>query len=486
MNYRRPAKCCCRCRRTMNHGQNWPEGFVCASCVRHGVLRHGRCPGCGANRALPGFDADRQPICVDCAGIPTSFRCSTCGIEDEAFYAHTCLRCSLKRRLAGLLDDGSGQVAPSLVPLFEALGSMPEPRRGLKWLNSAAVRERLAAIATGAVALTHAGLDTFDANNGREYLRELLMAHGCLAAQDKYLMAFERWETRRLATIDDPADRQTIRVYLRWRHHRELTARAASGPLTALHIMTARNHTNSGLRLLSWLRERNVTLAECTQADLDAWFATVTNAVRATDFLRWAMRHQRCPRLVFPVSQRRSTAAAPESHRLELLARLLVDVQIVLGDRVAGCLILLLAQPITRVCALRIDDIDEHKGEVRLRLGDDPVVLPDAVGKLVTTLAGHRPHMLSAANVESPWLFPGHFPGHHISPTYMSHRMTAIGVTRLDRQAALRQLVREIPGAMVAKALGFSPTTTARHASDLGIDWSAYAGIKARQTSSSS
>jgi integrase len=470
----------------MNHGQNWPEGFVCASCVRHGVLRNGRCPGCGTDRALPGFDADGRPICVDCAGIPTSFRCSTCGSEDEAFYAHTCLRCSLKKRLAGLLDDGSGQVAPSLVPFFDALVSMPEPRRGLKWLNSAAVRERLAALATGAVALTHAGLDAFHPDNGREYLRELLMAHGCLPAQDKYLMAFERWETRRLATIDDPADRQIIRVYLRWRHHRELTARAAAGPLTAPMTFTARRRVNSGLELLSWLRERNVTLAECTQASLDAWFATVTNAVNATDFLRWAMRHQRCPRLVFPVSQRCSTAAAPESHRLELLARLLVDDQIVLSDRVAGCMVLLLAQPIARVCALRIDDIDEREGEIRLRLGDDPVVLPDAVGKLVTTLAGHRPHMLSAANVESPWLFPGHFPGHHISGSYMSRRMRALGVTSLDRQAALRQLVGEIPGPIVAKALGFSPKTTARHTSELGTDWSTYAGIRARQTSSSS
>jgi integrase len=249
--------------------------------------------------------------------------------------------------------------------------------------------------------------------------------------------------------------------------------------------MTARNLTNSGLRLLLWLRERDVTLAKCTQAELDAFFATVTNAVNAIDFLRWAMRHQRCSRLVVPSSTRRSSAAAPESHRLEVLARVLADDQIVLGDRVAGCLILLFAQPITRVCALRIDDIDEYESEIRLRLGDDPVVLPEAIGKLVAALVAHRPHMLTAANESSPWLFPGHFPGHHISGSYMSHRMTAIGVTRNDRQAALRQLVREIPGPVVAKALGLSPSTTARHASELGTDWSAYAGIRARQTSRS-
>ncbi|HEX4218434.1 MAG TPA: hypothetical protein VHZ02_08700 [Acidimicrobiales bacterium] len=466
-------------------GQNWPEGFVCAMCTRHGVLRQGRCPGCAADRALPGFDADGRPICVDCAGIPTSFRCSTCGIEDEAFYAHTCMRCSLQKRLAGFLDDGSGRVAPPLAPLFDAMVSMPEPRRGLKWLNGAAVREQLAALATGTVPLTHAGMDSFKPGNGREYLRELLMAHGCLPVGDRYLMAFERWEQRRLATIGDPVDRQTIRVYLRWRHHRELAARAATRPLTASITFTARSRTNSGRQLLSWLRGRNVTLADCTQCDLDAWFASVTNAVGAIDFLRWAMNHQRCPKLSVPRSPPRSSAAAPESHRLERLARLLADDKIALSDRVAGCLVLLLAQPLSRVCALRLDHIDEHAGEVCLRLGDEPIVLPEGVGRLLSELAGHRPHMLSAANADSPWLFPGHFPGHHIGAPNMSRRMTAIGVTKLDRQAALRQLVREVPGPIVAKAMGFSPGTTARHAAELGTDWAAYAAVRSGQTPSS-
>lgn len=485
MSYRRPTKRCSRCRRTMIIGQNWPEGFVCASCTRHGVLRRGRCPGCGTDRALPGFNADGQPICVSCAGIPTSFRCSTCGIEDEAFYAHTCLRCSLKRRLAGLLDDGAGSVAPRLAPFFDALASMPEPRRGLKWLNSPVVRAQLCALATGAVVLSHEGIDTFEPGNGREYLRELLMTHGCLPVRDTYLMAFERWERRRLATIDNPADRQTIRIYLRWRHHRELEARAAGAPLRASMTNAARCRTNSAVRLLVWLREQDVALGECAQGDLDVWFATTTNAVGAVDFLRWAMRHQRCPRLVVPPSQRRASAAASESHRVELLARLVADDQIVLSDRVAGCLTLLLAQPITRVCALRIADIDKHDGEVRLRLGDDPIALPDAVGRLVATLARHRPHLVSSANVGSPWLFPGNFPGHHLSGAYMSGRLTAIGITEHDRQASLRQLVREVPGPVVAKALGFSPQTTARHASELGTDWAAYAGVRARQTSRS-
>src|SRR5664279_2377421 len=229
---RRPAKCCVRCGRTCIIGWNWPEGFVCTNCVRHGVRTHGPCPECEDERSLPGLDSTGQPVCVDCSGIPTSFRCAICGVEDESFYSHTCLRCSLKRRLSGILDDGSGMVAAAMLPFFNAMVSMGRPRQGLTWLNSAAVRQRLTDLATGVVPLTHEGIDTFGGGPGREYLRELLMAHGVLPTVDKYLLAFERFAQHRLQNIDDPGDRQTITVYLRWRHRRDLVARSEAGVRT--------------------------------------------------------------------------------------------------------------------------------------------------------------------------------------------------------------------------------------------------------------
>ena len=483
MSYKRPAKTCRRCRRCAIIGRNWPEGFVCASCVRHGVLHRGRCPGCDADRALPGFSGDGQPICVDCAGIPTSFRCTTCGVEDEPFFSRTCHRCSLHRRLLGVLDDGSGAVTTRLVPLFEALATMPEPRRAMGWLNSAAVRGRLSDLATGIVPMTHDGIDTFDPGVGREYLRDLLMLHGVIPAVDKHLMAFERFEAHILEIIDDPADRQTIRVYLRWRHHRELEARAVAGSLTERTQNTAKSRTSAGIRFLEWLRGRNVKIARCKQVDLDAWFATAVNPSLAVDFLRWAMRHQRCPRLVIPPEPRRVAPAISPEHRTELLSRLLSDDRISLRDRLAGCLVLLLAQPVTKVCALRISNVENRDGEILLCLGDAPVVLPESVGNLLAEHVRHRPRMVSAANVDSAWLFPGNSPNQHIRSGAMSVRMAKLGITERDRQAALQQLLRDVPAPVVAKAMGFNPNTTARRATELGTDWAAYAALKARQTS---
>ena len=485
MNRRRPAKSCVRCRRTCIIGWNWPEGFVCTNCVRHGVRTHGRCPGCEDERSLPGLSDTGKPVCVDCAGIPTSFRCATCGIEDEPFYSHTCLRCSLKRRLSGVLDDGSGTVTPAMLPLFNAMVSMGRPRQGLTWLNSAPVRQRLTALASGTVPLTHDGIDTFDGGPGREYLRELLMAHGVLPVADKYLLAFERFAKHRLETIDDSGDRQTITVYLRWRHRRDLVARSEAGVLTARTQNSAQQHTNAAVRFLEWLRTRQVDLAACTQADIDIWFATTPNAASVGDFLRWAVQHRRCMPLDIPPGRRGSQRVSSASHRNEMLGRLLTDDEISLRDRVVGCLVVLLAQPVTRISRLHTTDVVERDGVVAIRLGKDAIELPQAVGVLLTAHVQSRLRMATAANSNSAWLFPGNSPNQHVVARQLSRRMAKLGISISDRQAALHQLIRDVPAPVVALAMGFSPVTTSRAAAGLGTEWAAYAALRSRQTSRS-
>jgi len=463
---RRPAKSCVRCRRTCIIGWNWPEG-------------------CDDVRSLPGLDGTGRPNCVDCAGIPTSFRCTTCGVEDEPFYSHTCLRCSLKRRLSGILDDGSGTVAPAMLPLFNAMVSMGRPRQGLTWLNSAPVRQRLTALASGTVPLTHEGIDMFGGGPGREYLRELLMAHGVLPVADKYLLAFERFAKHRLETIDDPGDRQTITVYLRWRHRRDLVARSEAGVLTARTQNSAQQHTNAAVRFLEWLRTRQVDLAACTQADIDIWFASTANAASVLDFLRWAIRHRRCMPLDVPSGRLGPRVVSSERHRKEVLGRLLTDDGISLRDRVVGCLVVLLAQPVTRICTLRTTDVVERDGLVDIRFGREMIELPRAVGALVIAHVQSRSRMATAANSGSSWLFPGNSPNQHVVARQLSRRMARLGISISDRQAALHQLVRDVPAPIVALALGFNPTTTTRAAAGLGTDWAAYAALRSRQTSRS-
>jgi len=367
-------------------------------------------------------------------------------------------------------------------PLLEALVAMRNPWHGLVWLGAGHVQQRLRALATSAVDLSHEGIDTLPAGQGREYLRELLVVHGVIPVRDKYFAAYERWETSRLHSIEHDDDRQQIRAYLRWRHHRELSARADIAALTTSMVAVARQRSNAGLRLLGWLRARHTTLAHCAQNDLDVWFATATNPRAANDFLGWAIRHQRCAHLTIPKRKRRSPTVGPQDQRIELLHQLVTDDDLDLADRVAGCLVLLLAQPVTRISSLRLTDIHNEHEQISIHLGDHPLALPGPIGALIAALVDQRPHMATAANPASPWLFPGQAPGQHIGANQLRRRLLRVGVTAAGRQAAMHQLVAEVPAPLLAEALGYHPQTTARRAAEQGTDWAAYAALKARQT----
>ena len=94
--------------------------------------------------------------------------CTSCGNEGELWFARTCLRCSLRRRAARVMDNGSGQVPAALGPVLEAIAAMADPQAGLIWLQSQAVRDRLTALATDAVPISHDGIDRLAPGPGRE------------------------------------------------------------------------------------------------------------------------------------------------------------------------------------------------------------------------------------------------------------------------------------------------------------------------------
>jgi hypothetical protein len=479
---RRPP--CGRCGRLPPTGFHWPDGYVCVSCTRRAVRRRGRCPGCGVERALTGVGSGGEPVCVNCAGIAASFTCASCGSEGELWFARTCLRCSLRRRTGTVLANDNGEVSAALQPVHEAIAAMPDPWAGLIWLQSQAVRDRLSALATGAVPISHEGIDRLGPGAGREYLRELLMTHHVLPPRDKYLLAFQRWAVGRLTDVND-LDRRLIQLYLRWRHLRELTARAETGPLTQGTTATARARTNAGIRLLGWLRDHAEPLQTCTQANIDAWYSTASHPHGADDFLNWAIRHRHCPRLHLPPRRRASPGKADEAERARLLATLLTDDTIALDVRVAGCLNLLLAQPTTRITKLTLDQIDVRDGQTWIRLGRDPVPLPEPVARLVVQLAAARPNMTTAGHPDSPWLFPGQAPGQHLQSKQLSTRLARVGVrNNANRQAALTALAGEVPAPVLAEALGYHPRTLVQCAGELGIGWARYAATKARSSAS--
>jgi hypothetical protein len=85
-----------------------------------------------------------------------------------------------------------------------------------------------------------------------------------------------------------------------------------------------------------------------------------------------------------------SSAGAPisQKQRLDLLRRLLTDEKPELLTRVAAIVMLLYAQPLTRILSLTLDDVIQEDGQVAIRLGDPPAPVPEPFASLLLSLMG--------------------------------------------------------------------------------------------------
>ena len=314
---------CCRCGRRRNKAGSWPDGYVCRTCADRAVRTRGTCPGCGQERALPGRrPGDGAAICTSCAGFSQSFACARCGFEGKLHGGRLCTRCAFADRLADLLDDGTGQIRPELVPLADALLAMDNPLSGLTWLyprkgRAGSADDLLRRLGRGEIELTHEAFHALQPWRAASHLRELLMACGVLPAIDKQVCAFERWLAGHLASIADDGHAQLIRRFATWEVLPRLRARAEKEPVTPAARRHAVDQVKRATAFLQWLSGRGLTLSSCRQADIDAWYAESSehtrNAIRA--FLQWCMTSKLTGRFRLPpaVIRPRGTASRPRA-----------------------------------------------------------------------------------------------------------------------------------------------------------------------------
>ena len=325
------------------------------------------------------------------------------------------------------------------------------------------------------------------ADRAVEYLRSLLVRYGVLPPRDRRLADFQRWAAAKLDGIGDAEHRQLLERFLRWRLLRHLrSGSTTAAPLGHGPYQRAKQRLTVAIAFLAWLDGRGRHLGECTQHDLDQWFATgPTTRQHVITFLSWA-RQQRIIRDVeIPVISTDGAEACPPGPdaRLAAIRRLLLDETLAPGDRIAGCLVALYGQQVSRIAALRTTDVSCADGATRLKLGADWLDVPEPVATLLRQHLRNRSNMTTAANPASPWLFPGQLAGEHRSYRRLVRVLHQLGIpARASRLAAWRELVREAPPAVLADALGVSPGTAMRHAFLGGADWSAYAARRRAHT----
>ncbi|MFD3734457.1 hypothetical protein [Streptomyces sp. NPDC058632] len=438
----------------------------------------GSCLNCRTDRLLPGLDTAGNSICRDCAGITRDFFCDRCGFEGLLLGGRLCERCTLADALARLLDDGTGHVALPLQPLVTTLLKMDRPKSRLIWLRNPNVVRLLRGLATGTIPLTHDGLHQEAPWRTVAHLRDLLMDSGVLPRVDRQLMLYQRWLTERLAVIEDPEHCRLLQHFATWHQMRRLRSKAEKGPLGRSQTSQAKQEITQAGAFLVWLADRGRALEHCQQADFDAWHtAKLATRRPAQTFLRWCMKTSRMPRLTLPPQVINQDQAPLHQHRrLAILRRTLNDDSLSLRARVAAALVLLYAQPVTRIVRLTVNDVIDDGATVTVRLGDPPSPLPEPVADLMRAYVQSRQHLPYASSRSSQWLFPGRQPGQPMNPVSLQVHLRKIGVPpQRGRTSAIRQLVLQAPAPVIAKALGYHDKTATRLVTEAGGTWSRYA-----------
>jgi len=458
-------------------GEPW-----CDACKQ----RWARCAGCGDLRPVRGGSRD-EPLCATCTRPEPEFwhNCPNCGQPGRIHNGRIgCATCTVRQRLRELLSDDHGEVRPDLQALYDALTGTNRPSTVVAWLDRSAAPTILRGLAGRP--LTHQVLDELPAGKPVEHLRSVLVAIGTLPARDEQMARLERWIGRTIADRSDSDEQQLLHRYAVWHLMRRLRGRLAGADTTHAQAVVVQQHVKAAITVFNWLNADDLSLATCQQRDLDTWLASDTAALRreAGHFVRWA-KAQKLTNLDFPATRWDGPTGPIDSEdRWQQARRLLHDNSIKPEDRVAGLLVLLYAQWPAAISRLTLAHVHNSNDHVRLRLGQEPVVLPEPLAGLVRGLvASRRGHAAIGDHGTSPWLFPGGQPGRPISSYQLAERLRQLGLhPGRSRSTALFQLATDLPAALLARMLGIHISVAVAWQRASGGDWTAYAADVSRRT----
>lgn len=454
----------------------------CHACLQ----RRARCTGCGTVKPIRAGTVT-DPLCAACTRPDASWHaCPGCG-EHSQHRQRRCSRCSLRARLNTLLDDGTGQTHPQLLALHQHLAGHERPATVLGWLNKDTASAILGDLAVGQRPLTHAGLDELPDSKPLRHLRSVLVATGALPARDEHLARLEHWITLTL-TLAEPGDaeqRALLHSYAIWHLLHRLRRRNTTRHATHTQAVVVQQHLRAALTLLDWLAARDRTLASAGQNDLDAWLTSerIKHRHEAGHFVRWAKR-QKLTSLEFTATRWDGPTRPIDTEARWAQARRLMHAPgIDTGDRVAGLLVLLYAQWPATISRLTLDHVHTDEHHVLLRLGREPIVLPEPLAAHTRELVASRHgHATLGDQGTSPWLFPGGRPDRPISAEHLGERLRQLGLRPgQDRSTALFGLATELPAALLARLLGIHISVAVAWQRASGGDWTNYAADYSRR-----
>lgn len=481
----RPEHACTRCGRMRPAQAVWPMGPVCSTCYDAVLRAPQACTRCGKTAALTGI-LNGDAVCGPCGGDQRVYVCRSCGEPDRAVANGLCPRCHARATLAGLAHD-AGPGWESLPGIADLTAS---PLALTNWLRRSEAAALLRDVAEQHEPPSHELLDGFPQTKAMHYLRSLLTEANLVPARDDHVERLTRWVEDLVA--HDPLPRQqTVRRFASWHVIRKARRRVPHRPLTENSQRWARQQVSVARDFLMWLDDHGRDLSACSQADVDLWL--VSGSTRRTvvrDFLRWAQRNSLLDRKVkvparavnVPVEQ------IDEDERWALQRTLLHDEHLTDEVRLAGTLVLLYGQHISRVVAMTPERLTAPgDGTAFVTPGRTPLPLPAPLVPVVERMLTATRGKASVGRTASAqkWIFPGGQPGQRVTSEYLRTRLADIGITaRATRRAALVQFAQDLPAPVLARALGLHINTAVEWRNGLQADFTDYVAARSRAGSS--
>ena len=454
----------------------------CEACKQ----RWARCAGCGQVRPVRGGSLG-APLCATCTRPEPSFwrLCPTCG-QNRQLRSGPCTKCVVRERLRALLADESGEIRPELHAFYDNLANYERPTTVLRWLDQSLPRPSSAnSVPARDRSRTPPSTSCPTANPSHTCAASWSPPGPSRHATSRW-PGIERWTSRVIADRDDPG-RTTTAPRLRGVASLAATAgppgRCGYHPRAGRRRSTAHEGGDQTARLVHRPRPHDhdgsagrpghlAVQRRCQPPPPGRQLRPVGQETEADEPRvprRQMGRTRRCHRHRGALGERPPTVA--RRHREH-------------EDRVAGLLVLLYAQWPAAISRLTLAHVQTSGGTVGLRLGREPVVLPEPLAGLVLELADRRRgHAALGDQGTSPWLFPGGRPGHPISSARMTERLRQLGIqSGQSRSTALFQLATDLPAAILARMLGIHISVAVAWQRASSGDWTTYAAEVSRRT----
>jgi hypothetical protein len=482
---RRPRRRCDFCGQLALITARWATGAVCAGCYPRIRSRPMPCPGCGQERILTGIDAEGRGVCGQCAGDSPTYLCTRCGQASDGYVRGLCSCCALHQRVDALLTGPGGQIPEHLAAIGDRLRRSLNAKSALTWLDRSGGARVLAELARHDGPITHELLDGFPRTHYANLIRLALVHSGVLAERVELLEQVETWLPQFLT--DRPRRHtQLLRPFAQWVVLRRARQRVRlRRPFTEGAASWARQQIRVAADLLVWLDERELILATLTQNAVDEWLGHGgSQRYTVRYFLIWARQHRLAPAgITVPLRQSRTPEQRiSEDQRWTQLRSCLHDTALPLRLRVAGALLLLYGQPVSRIVRITTSHLDQRGPDIYLTINRRPTLLPTGLAALVDELSRVATPKSFLAGRGSPTtlLFPGQVPGQHLTVNFLVRELNQYGIyARPARNTALLDLAGDLPAAVLADLLGMHINTATRWIKKAKRDWTGYLAARA-------